>query len=166
MNDEPTGFSETEVGNVAARLSELGLNPAVGICIVPSNLFVAGNRDELFVPPTAPDIKTLLRQAGVTLDKIEPEGTRILLRDDRDSTLILPILFFATAQLSNSVALVNVALGVVANYVTDYFRGKVGGGRVIFSVVHEKNSNKTATKISFDGPPEDFGKVIDVLKQT
>lgn len=165
-NDEPKGLSETDVGHVAARLGELGLNAPTGICILPSNFFFAENRNDLFVPPCAPDIKALLRQAGVTLDKIEPEGVKIPFRDDRDSTLILPVLFLGAAYLSSNPNLLNVALGVVANYVTDYFRGKAGRSRVRCCVVVETTDKKTTKKIDYDGSPEEFGKIIDAINKT
>jgi hypothetical protein len=81
-------------------------------------------------------LRVLLRKAGVALDKIEPAGVKIPFQDDRDSTLLLPILFFGASYLSENPNLLNVALGVMANYVTDWFKGKMGNNRVTCNVVN------------------------------
>lgn len=164
--DGPTGVSEIEVGNVSIRLQELGLNAPTGICILPSNYINAASSNDLFVPQTAPDLRVLLRKAGVNLTKIEPDGVKVPYRDDRDRTLILPMLFFAASYFTQDPNQLNVALGVVANFVTDFFRGMIGTHRVNCSVVVEKTDKKTTKMIHYNGPPEEFGKLIDCIKKT
>jgi hypothetical protein len=74
-------------------------------------------------------------------------------------------------------------LGVAANYVTDYFRGKAGRHRVVCSFLVETTEattqtktntkakpvttteKKTAKKLDFDGPAESFNKLIDTIKK-
>src|ERR1700683_5523032 len=118
-NDNPRGLGEAEIGSVSARLAELGINTPVSVCILPCNFLSARSSAELFVPPSAPTIKVLLRQAGITTDNVAPEGVKIPVRDDRDSTLILPVLFLGASYLAHDSNLLNVALSVVANYVTE-----------------------------------------------
>jgi hypothetical protein len=163
---EPRGISEAASQSVPNRLSELGLNAVTGIAILPENLFSAENREDLFFAPAATDFKVLLRQAGVTLDKIEPDGVKISFRDDRESTLFVPTLFLAGAYLSGYPNLVNLAIGVIANYVTDFFRGRSGDKRVNCTVILETTGKKTTKRIDYDGPPEEFGKLIDAIKKT
>ncbi len=76
---------------------------------------------------------------------------KIPFRDDRDSALILPAIFLGASYLSGNPHLVNVALGVLANYVTHYFRGKTGHNRVRCTVIVEKTEKKTTKKIEYDG---------------
>jgi hypothetical protein len=122
-------------------------------------------QSDLFFAPSSPDLQVLLRQVGVSVDKIEPEGVKIPFRDDRDSTLILPAIFLGASYLSGNAHLVNVALGVLANYVTDYFRGKAGLNRVKCTVIVEKTEKKTTKKIEYDGAPEGFDKLIDAINK-
>jgi hypothetical protein len=181
--DEPEKLTEETVENLDARFAELGLNPTNGIAILPSNFLYATGQSDLYLVPAAPDMKVRLRQAGVALDKVTPEGVTIRYRDDRDSTLTLPLLFLGGAFLSQNANLINVALGVAANYVTDYFRGKAGRHRVVCSFLVETTEattqtktntkakpvttteKKTAKKLDFDGPAESFNKLIDTIKK-
>jgi hypothetical protein len=126
----------------------------------------AENRNELFLPPSAADLKVLFRQAGVTLDKMEPAGLKIPFRDDRDSTLILPVVFFGAAYISENPHLLAISLSVIANYVTDYFRGKVGMNRVRCSVLVKTTRDGTTTKeVRFDGPATEFGQLIPAINK-
>jgi hypothetical protein len=165
MSGKPIVVSETDVDDITTRFTELGLKPSSGICILPSNFLDATSQDELFCRADANDLKILFRQAKVTLDKIEPDGVKIPFRDDRDSSLYLPALLLGSAFLANNPHLLNIALAVVANYVTDYFRGKAGKNRVTCSVIVEKTDNKTTKQINYDGPPEEFGKLIDSINK-
>lgn len=86
-------------------------------------------------------------------------------RDDRDSTLIMPALLLVASYFSGNPNLLNIALGVLANYVTDYFKGKGGTNRVKCTVHVEQTDKKTVKRIEYDGDPEQFGKVIEAINK-
>jgi len=165
MFEEPKGLTETDVGDMSGRFKELGLIRPVSVCILPSNFLGAEKQDDLFFAASAPDLKVRLRHAGVFLEKITPEGLKIPYRDDRDNTLVLPTLFLAACYLSENPNLLNIAIGVVANYVTDFFKGKCGAKRVKCSVHVERTDKKTVKKIDYDGDSEQFGKFIETINK-
>ena len=158
------GVSVSEVDQLAVRLQELGLKSPTSICIVPSNYASAITFGDLFVPPSAADLRPLFREAGVSLETISPDGEGFLYRDDRDSTLIMPVIFFGMSYWSGNLDAITVALDVITNYVTDFFRGKAGNKNVRCSVLVETDTKKTVRRIEYDGPPESFDKLVDAIK--
>lgn len=78
------------------------------------------------------------------------------------------MLFVSYAALSQNPHIVSVALTVIANYVTDLFKGSPHPARVKLSVVVETHTTKTTTtvtkKIDFDGPPDKFSEINGLLK--
>lgn len=165
MFQNPKGLTELDVGDVSSRFALLGLKRPTGICILPNNYLYAEKTDDLFLAVSAPDIKVRLRQAGVPPETIIPDGVKIPYRDDRDSTLVLPTLFVAACYLSQNPDVLNVALGVVANYVTDFFKGRSGANRVKCSVHVETTDKKTVKNIEYDGDPEQFAKIVEAIKR-
>jgi hypothetical protein len=61
-----------------------------------------------------------------------------------------------------------VALSVVANYVTDLFKGLPHPARARLSVVIEKTATKTTTrttkKIDYDGPADKISAITKLIK--
>ncbi len=165
MGDQTAELTETIVENGSARFVELGLAPTSQLAIVPSNFLTAANQRELYFVPATSDFKVLLRQAGLTPAKVTPEGVRIPFRDDRDRTLILPVLFLGATFLAENSHLISVALGVLANYVTDFFKGKAGVNKVDCKVLIETTDKKTIRTFDFKGPPESFDKLIEAVKK-
>ncbi len=166
MAKQREGLVETDMESIAPRFAELGLSEPRGLCILPINFFGADGQTDLYLHPQMPDFKVLLRQAGVPLDNIVPDGVKIPYRNDHDSTLVVPTLFLGAAYLSGNANLLNVALGVVANYVTDYFRGQGGVKRVECTVLIEKTEKKTVKRIEYSGSPDEFAKLIEAIKTT
>ena len=62
MFEEPKGLTESEVGELSKRLTELGLQPPSTLCILPTNVLSADTQDALFFAVTAPDLKVLFRR--------------------------------------------------------------------------------------------------------
>ncbi|QJX01070.1 hypothetical protein [Frigoriglobus tundricola] len=165
-DNEPTGLTIVDVGSVEQRIAELGLTAAAKLCILPRYFFSAKERSELVYEQSTPDLKVLFRQAKLPMDKLEPDGVKIPYVAEHDNTLVLPAVFLGLALWSQNPELVNVALGVTANYVTDWFRGKLGRNRVKFSVVVEKTEKGTTKQINYDGPPEQFKDLVEAVKKS
>lgn len=68
----------------------------------------------------------------------------------------------AAAVLSENPTAVNIALGVVANYVTDFFKGMGGEKRVRFSIVIKDKAAGRYKRFKYSGDPsgiKDFTKL-------
>jgi hypothetical protein len=154
--------------DVGQRASELGLKAPEGLCILPRHFASAQDVAELVHESSALDLKTLFREAGLPVTVYQPDGTKIPYVQENDITWIGPLLFVSCAALSQNPHILSVALSVIANYVTDLFKGLPQPARVKLSLVVETHTTKTTTtvtkKIDFDGPPDKLSEINGLIK--
>ena len=65
-----------------------------------------------------------------------------------------PTLFVGYAFLSDNGNLLNIALGVVANYLTEFFRGAGKAPTIKLDFIVEKTPSREYKHLKFEGPPE------------
>lgn len=145
-----------EYVDVASRAEQLGCSIPTMIAVLPRNFSTASSKDELVHESNAATIRTILRNEGITETPLEVEGERFPFVQENDFTWIGPVLFFTAAQLLENQAIVSVSLGVVGNYLTDFFRGVTGKRRVLFDVVVEQTKTKKTVRIHYDGDVDGF----------
>jgi hypothetical protein len=158
----------TDYLDVGQRASDLGIKAPEGACILPRGFARAKNARELVHESSALDLKTLFREADLPITAYQPDGVKIPYLQENDITWVGPALFFSAAAISQNPHIVSVALSVIANYVTDLFKGLPQPARVKLSVVVETHNTKTTTtvtkKIDFDGPPDKLSEINGLIK--
>ena len=158
----------TDYLDVGQRASDLGLKGPEGVCILPRRFGSAKDVGELVHESSALGLKTLFRKADLPITVYQPDGTKIPYLQENDITWVGPVLFFSYAAISQNPNIVSVALSVIANYVTDLFKGSPEPGRAKLSLVVETHTTKTTTtvtkKIDFDGPPDKIPDIEKLLK--
>lgn len=159
----------SEYLDVRHRASALGLKAPEGICLLPRRFGSAKDVTELVHESSALDLKTLFREAGLPITVYQPDGTKIPYLQENDITWVGPLVFFSAVAISQNPHIVSVALSVIANYVTDLFKGSPEPARAKLSVVVETHTTKTTTtvtkKIDFDGPPDKIPDIPKLLKE-
>jgi len=60
---------------------------------------------------------------------------------------------------------VSIALNVIGNYLTEFFRGIPGKKRVRLNIVVEKKRDRTCKKISYDGDVQGLNSLADIIKE-
>lgn len=158
----------TDYLDVEQRASDLGLKAPEGACILPRHFAHSKDAGELCHESSALDLKTLFRQADLPITVYQPDGTKIPYLQENDITWVGPVLFFSAAAIGQNPHIVSVALSVIANYVTDLFKGLPQPARARLSVVIETTATKTTTKttkkIEFDGPPEQIPEIKALIE--
>jgi hypothetical protein len=158
----------TDYPDVGQRASDLGLKAPEGACILPRRFASAKDAGELVHESSALDLKTLFRDADLPITVYQPDGTKIQYLQENDVTWVGPVLFVSYAALSQNPHILSVALSVIANYVTELFKGLPQPARVKLSVVVETHTTKTTTtvtkKVDFDGPPDKLSEINGLIK--
>ncbi len=158
----------TDYINVEQRFSDLGIKPPEGPCILPRHFAHAKDVAELCHESSALDLKALFREAEVPITVYQPDGTKIPYLQENDITWVGPVLFFTAASLIENPLLVNIAIKVVADHVSNLFKGLPQPARVKLSVLVETTTTKTTTKttkkIDYDGPPDKLSEINGFLK--
>lgn len=65
----------------------------------------------------------------------------------------------------NNQEVVSVALNVLSNYITDFFKGVTGTKIVKLDIIVEKNGDTTCKKISYEGDAEGIKSLVDVVRK-
>jgi hypothetical protein len=154
MSDRPetSGCTMQVLGSVADRAKKLGLNVPAGVCILPRGFFNADAAAQLVHESTAMDVKVILRKAGITLDNLTPNGVTIPFQAQHDANWLGPVIFIGAAAWSENPHVISVALSVIANYVTDFFKGRHSQPQMSLGIVIEQTDKKRNVQINYHGP--------------
>lgn len=90
----------------------------------------------------------------------EPE----LLIEQRSGDWFGPLLFFSSSALSQNPELIAVTCGVIANYVTDFFKSK-DKPNVRLKVIHKETKTSKLTEISYEGDLEGLDKLEESINK-
>ena len=155
----------TDHPNVRERLRELGCREPSGFAILPWNFDSVGSIEEFLQTEESATVKTLLRSANLPYDDIVDRSNRPPYLHMNSYDWIGPTIFIPAAMMSENPNAVSVALGVIANYLTDLFRGMPKTSNVKLSIAIEKSIEKSCKKISYEGPVEGFQDLMDIVEK-
>lgn len=87
----------------------------------------------------------------------EPE----ILVEQRSGDWFAPILFVSSVAMTQNPEMISIALSVIANYVTDFFKGK-DSPNIQLKVIHKETKTSKLTEIYYEGKLEG----LSILKET
>jgi hypothetical protein len=151
--------------DVKERCVELGCNIPTGLALLPINFDTASSKDELVHEDTASTIRKLWRKGGINETKIEKESEKIPYEQRKSLELAIPAVFVSWSLLSQDPNLVSIALNIISNYATDFFKGIVGEKKVKIDIVVEQNDNHKSKLIHYEGDVEGLSKLPQVIKE-
>ena len=154
-----------EYFDVQKRASQLSCNVPTGLAILPRNFETANSKDELFHEDSAVTVRMLWRKAKVEETRLEGEGRKFPSIQEKSFDWIGPTIFISASMLTQNEVMVTLALNVLSNYITDFFKGHVGKheaslGFVVENVKQTKQGEERTFKyVYFKGDPDDFNKL-------
>ena len=144
----------TDYIDVRLQARALGLNAPTGLAILPRNIAEATRADELLHESSATTLRSLFRQNNIEETRVEKEGQKIPLIQENEFSLILPIIFVSASLLSQNPHALAIAMNIIANYATDFFKGIPGSKKVTLDIVVESKSVKGSKRLHYEGPQE------------
>lgn len=150
--------------SVSDRLEALGGRYPTGFALLPVNFESALAIADFRQVSEAATVRTLFRNNGLPQDDIVERSKRPPYIQNNAFDLILPTLFISAALLSENPNSVSIALSVIANYATDFFKGLSGDKNVKLEIVVEKTKTKTCKKVSYSGPADGLKDLASVVK--
>lgn len=150
---------------VTKRTRELNCNLPDGIIILPENFDTAKNSAEFHLRSEAATIKSLFRQSEIPFGVIQNPGEQRQYIQNNASDLILPIMYVSASLISGNEQIISIALGVVSNYVTDFFKGRPGKHTVELNIVVEKTKSKSCKILNFKGETSDLASLPEIIKK-
>ena len=150
--------------NVSERLAALGAKYPSGLALLPANFESANSIAEFRQVSEAATVKTLFRNAGLLQSDLVEKAQRPPYIQNNAFDLILPTVFVSAALWSENQNYISVALSLIANYATDFFKGLSGTKNVKLDVVVERSKSKTCKRISYSGPAEGLKDLAEVIR--
>lgn len=155
----------TDYVDVRKRALELGCNEPRELCILPRNFDTAKSRDELIHESSTPTVRVLWKQAGIQETKTEKEGEKFpQISEKQFIGWIGPTIFVGASLLSQNPNVISIALGVISNYLTDWFKGTVGDKRVRLDIVVEMEGNKYK-RVHYEGNVDGLKELPKILHE-
>jgi len=150
--------------NVKEKAQKLNLNIPSQIALLPRNFKTAGSKEELIHASTTPAVRKLWIQNDIQETPIEKSGERIPYSAEEAFEWIAPTIFLSSLLWSQNPHLVDIALNVISDYLTDWFRGILYNERKVkLSVVVETRSGDYK-EVKYEGPPDGLNKLPEILK--
>jgi len=152
--------------NVKKKALDLSCNVPDSIAVLPRNFAEARSKEDLLHENETATIRTLWRQKGITETPLEKKGEKIPFVFEESFAWIAPIIFFASAFISQNPYLVDTAIGVISNYLTDWFKGASDNEKkAILNLVVETKSG-SYKRIRYEGPPEGLRNLPEIIRST
>jgi hypothetical protein len=155
----------TDCYNVGEKLHDLGCLEPRGLVLLPENLESVSGIGELRQAAETATLRKLLKQSGVAPDEIIDGPHKPPTIHNKWAEWMPPTIFLAASIWTDNPQAVTVALGIIANYATDLFKGLSGEKRVKLQIIVERSKDQSCKKVSYEGSPEGMKEIADILRQ-
>jgi hypothetical protein len=165
MTDSTDAVSVADYPPVAVRASDLGMPAPTTIALLPRNFDSAQLPAELLDEATAATVHQLWRQAGLAEDRLDSEEEPFPSIAEHTVDWIAPIIFLGGAYAAANPAMMNIALGVVANYVYELFGRLPGRHRVRLDVVVETDGDRRTKRVTYEGDAAGIEQLLPAVER-
>lgn len=153
--------------NVEEKIVELNLKEPVGLMFLPFNFDKTETIDDFLYDDSIKVVKKLWKQNSIEVERLENDISSTKYYQENDITWIGPTIFVAYAFWTENPNFIAIGLSVIANYLTDFFKGKTKKPNVRIDYVLEQNpqKGKKNVKFSYDGDIEGLDKIPQILEK-
>lgn len=158
------GIAIDDYPMVQRRLEELGCSPLTKIAILPENFGTAPSSVDFRQRSEADTVRKLLRMNNIQADFIKTTNSTPYIQNN-SMEWVAPAIFIGAGVVSDNSSIVSLAIGVLTNYLTEFFKGGSGSKRVKLEIVVEKQADRTCKNITYDGDLEGLSALPAIIKQ-
>lgn len=151
--------------DVKKKAQEIGCNIPSHIALLPRNFDTALSKEELIHESTTPTVRVLWRQNGITETPLEQPEEIIPSIVEKAFEWVGPTIFISAMLLSQNPHLVTVALNVISNYLTEWFRGIPRDSRKAKLSIIIETKSELYKKIEYEGPPDGLKDLPEVIRE-
>jgi hypothetical protein len=156
-------YEVSDFPDVSERCVALGIDPPMPLALLPSNVDSATRTDQLIHSMEEPTVAKLLAQASVDAGRLQVPNQTPKYQALHFGDWIGPTIFVAASLMSGNPEAVDIAFGVIANYVTDILKGVTGPATATLDVVVE--TKRGSRKVHYEGPPEGLGDLPAIIRE-
>jgi hypothetical protein len=152
--------------DVKKQAAKLGHTITDGIVLLPSSFEVAQSRNDLVYAASTDTVRKLLVQAGVPAATLEQDGQEYPRTAQHALEWIGPVILIGASVVSQNPEIVSITLGVISNYLTDWFRGEPKENRRVSLKIVKQTKDGDYKTVEYNGPIEglhEVGGIVDRL---
>ena len=149
---------------VSERAESLGFAVPKGLTLLPENFETAKSYEDFLFRPEAATLRTLFRNSSLDVERLLPNGVKPSYLTNKSFEWTAPTLFVAASLWSDNASAINIALGLITNYLTDFFKGIGGSHKIKISFVVERNGSRICKKLSYEGTIEGLSTLESSIK--
>jgi hypothetical protein len=141
---------------------KLGVTIPDAVVLLPLTFESAKSKSQLIDAPHTDTVRKLLEEQGIHAEKLKDDGQEYPPLVQHAVDWIGPTIFFTAAAISQNPEIVSIALGVISNYLTDFFKGAPKEERrARLKIVKETEDG--CKSFDYEGPAENLGQVKDIM---
>ena len=150
--------------DVKKRALELDCAIPNSLAILPRNFENAKSKVDLVHENTTPTIRILWRQNNIVETPLEKKGENISYVFEESFGWVSPLIFFTSVFIIQNPYLIDVAIGVISNYLTDWFKGISDKEKKVSLNIVEETRSGSYKKIDYSGPLEGLQELPAIIR--
>jgi len=150
--------------DVEPKLLKLGCHRTNGLALLPQNFQSADEIADFRQMSEAATVKKLFRAAGLELPDLFDRSQRLPYIHNNYAQWVAPTIFLCSALWSQNPNAISVALSVIANHLTDLFKG-IHTPSVKLEFVVEKTKSRKCTIVKYEGDVAGIASLESVLRK-
>ena len=151
-----------EYNHLAKEFKRLDLDISSSIIFLPENLEEAKSKEDFIFSDSISDIEKIFRENNVSFSQLG--GYSNLYRVRKNADWWGPALYFGASMLSENSTVVSIALNVLSNYLTDFFKGSFSEKKVKIEIYVEERKDVKFKKITYEGNVEGIKELENIIK--
>jgi hypothetical protein len=156
----------TDYVAVRERLDELGWAFPSAMAILPANFDSKDVSAEALFPSEAATLKALFRNNNIPIVELLPPSERRRYIQNNSADWLAPALFISAALVIENPTMVSIALNVLSNYLSDFFKGMPGKAKTVkLRIIVEKTSDGSCSKVSYEGDLSGLDGVAQIVQK-
>lgn len=148
--------------DLTSALKQLDIELPTTIAFFPENLKTATSTTEFVFSDSLVDLNKVLKKNNLAIPALG--GTSNLTRSRKNADIYIPAIFFGASILSENPNLVSLSLNIVSNYLTDFFKGRLGPKKSHIELYIETKEKGKVKKISYTGNVDGLKELPDIIK--
>ena len=153
---------QLEEVNISNKLKELDIELPSTIAFYPENLKLATKKDELIFTETAAELCKYFKEQNINTEFFGADTE--LYRSRKSAEIYLPAIFISLSLVSENPSIVSVALNVLSNYITEFFKGTFGKKTVNIEFFIETRKKNVVKKVAYKGDVQGLSELEKVIK--
>jgi hypothetical protein len=159
------GVTITTYIDVRQRAVELNLSPVSDFAILPRGFGTSPPGGILADEADAATLGKLLNEARLGVQQLRKSDRALPSVVQKSADWIAPTLFVGSMFLSQNPLAIQLALGVIDSYISDFLKGRLSHGTVKLTIVVEKTRSREFFQVDYDGPPSGVKDLADVVRR-